>query len=470
MKNDPVRGLYINRTLNLRSIRAIGYDMDYTLIHYQTADLERRAYELTRERLANKGWPVADLEFQPRSVIRGLAIDLDLGNLVKATRFGYVIKGAHGTRILGYDELREAYSGTLVDLAEDRFSFLNTLYSISEANLFAQLVDQLDAGRIKGVMSYYDLAEAVRTALDATHMDGALKDEIHADPDRYVAPDAEVVKALLDQRYAGKHLMLISNSDWEFAAQMMSLAFDPYLPGSMTWRDLFDTIIVSAGKPLFFAHDHPFYRVVDEEQALLRPHFGKLEQGVVYVGGNATLLEESLDLSGDEILYVGDHLFGDVHVSKSMFRWRTALIIRELESETRDLVGFRDTQQVLEVLMDEKTQLERHRAQVRLALVRSEHGQGEGAGSDQELTDQLAGLQELIAALDERIAPLAQASGELGNPLWGPIMRAGNDKSLFARQVERYADIYTSRVSNFLTETPFGFLRAPRGSLPHDPN
>jgi hypothetical protein len=120
--------------------------------------------------------------------------------------------------------------------------------------------------------------------------------------------------------------------------------------------------------------------------------------------------------------------------------------------------------------MDEKTQLERHRAQVRLALVRSEHGQGEAAGSNQELTDQLAGLQELIAALDERIAPLAQASGELGNPLWGPIMRAGNDKSLFARQVERYADIYTSRASNFLAETPFGFLRAPRGSLPHDPN
>ena len=65
-------------------------------------------------------------------------------------------------------------------------------------------------------------------------------------------------------------------------------------------------------------------------------------------------------------------------------------------------------------------------------------------------------------------APLARASGELGNPNWGPIMRAGNDKSLFARQVERYADVYTSRASNFLMETPFAFLRAPRGTLPHD--
>jgi hypothetical protein len=47
-------------------------------------------------------------------------------------------------------------------------------------------------------------------------------------------------------------------------------------------------------------------------------------------------------------------------------------------------------------------------------------------------------------------------------------MRAGNDKSLFARQVERYADVYMSRVSNLGHQTPFAYLRAARGSLPHD--
>ncbi|WP_442978427.1 5'-nucleotidase domain-containing protein, partial [Salinibacter sp.] len=31
---DSSRGLFCNRTLNLRGIQAIGYDMDYTLIHY----------------------------------------------------------------------------------------------------------------------------------------------------------------------------------------------------------------------------------------------------------------------------------------------------------------------------------------------------------------------------------------------------------------------------------------------------
>jgi len=37
-----------------------------------------------------------------------------------------------------------------------------------------------------------------------------------------------------------------------------------------------------------------------------------------------------------------------------------------------------------------------------------------------------------------------------------------------ARQIERYADIYTSRVSNLLLHTPFVYLRSNRGSLPHD--
>ena len=73
-----------------------------------------------------------------------------------------------------------------------------------------------------------------------------------------------------------------------------------------------------------------------------------------------------------------------------------------------------------------------------------------------------------VAAIDAKIAFLAQAAAAQGNDAWGPLMRAGVDKSLFARQVEKYADVYTSRVSNFATATPYGYLRAARGSLPHD--
>ena len=38
------RNIFTNRTLNMRSIRAIGYDMDYTLIQYRAAEWEALAY------------------------------------------------------------------------------------------------------------------------------------------------------------------------------------------------------------------------------------------------------------------------------------------------------------------------------------------------------------------------------------------------------------------------------------------
>jgi len=85
------------------------------------------------------------------------------------------------------------------------------------------------------------------------------------------------------------------------------------------------------------------------------------------------------------------------------------------------------------------------------------------------LENRLAEMKRELTALDDRIAPLAKAAGELANPSWGLLLRAGNDKSHLARQVERSADVYTSRVSNFLLHTPFAYFRARRGSLPHDP-
>ena len=64
-------------------------------------------------------------------------------------------------------------------------------------------------------------------------------------------------------------------------------------------------------------------------------------------------------------------------------------------------------------------------------------------------------LREQLLALDERIAPIAKTASSLYNPRWGLLMRAGNDKSQLARQIERSADMYTSRVSNFGFATHF---------------
>ena len=465
----PGRGVFCNRTLNLRSVRAIGYDMDYTLVDYRVDSFERMVYAQARERLGSEGWPVEGLAFDPQMVTRGLVIDTELGNLVKANRFGFVKRAMHGTRMLEFAEQRDAYAQTPVDLSDPRWVFLNTLFSLSEGCLFAQAVDLLDRGALSRPFEYASLYRHVRMRVDAQHLEGHLKAEIAATPERYVVQDPEAALALLDQKAAGKKLLLITNSEWTFTSKMMAHAYDRHLPEGMTWRQLFDVVIVSARKPAFFTEQGPFFEVVDET-GLLRPMTGPLHTGGLYLGGSAAQVERNLGISGDEILYVGDHMFGDVHVSKRTLSWRTALVLRELEAEVSALESYRPTELHLMALMEEKETMEVRLSQTRLALQRLHTGYGPTVTTDAATLDaRVQDLRGQLLALDAEIAPLAKAGGELTNARWGLLTRAGNDKSHLIRQIERYADIYTSRVSNFLHATPFAYFRSPRGSLPHDP-
>jgi HAD superfamily 5'-nucleotidase-like hydrolase len=419
--------------------------------------------------LASEGWPVDGLEFDGQMVTRGLVIDTELGNLVKANRFGFVKRVMHGTRMLEFAEQRDAYAQTLVDLSDPRWVFLNTLFSLSEGCLFAQSVDLLDGGALPRPFEYASLYRHVRAAVDAQHMEGHLKAEIAAAPERYVVQDPEAALALLDQKAAGKRLLLITNSEWSFTSKMMTHAYDRHLPGDMTWRQLFDVVIISARKPAFFTEHGPFFEVVDEA-GLLRPLAGPLHTGGIYLGGCAAQVERDLGISGDEILYVGDHMFGDVHVSKRILSWRTALVLRELEAEVSALEAYRPIELRLMALMDEKEALEVRLSQARLALQRLHTGYGPAARAGAAtLESRIHDLRGQLLALDAEIGPLAKAGGELTNARWGLLTRAGNDKSHLTRQIERYADIYTSRVSNLLHATPFAYFRSPRGSLPHDP-
>ena len=462
--------MFCNRTLNFRSLRAIGYDMDYTLVDYRVDVFERQVFEFARERFLADGWPVQDLVFDKEMVARGLVIDTELGNVVKANRFGLVRRAQHGTAPLEFSRQRDTYSGTIIDLAEPRWVFLNTLFSLSEGCLYAQMVDLLDQGRLPGAMGYRDLYGRVRAMVDAQHIEGKLKAQISAAPESFVVLDPEIPLTLLDQRHAGKKLMLITNSDWNFSAAMMAYAFDPFLPEGKGWRDLFDLVIVGARKPDFFTAHAPFFEVVTED-GLLRPAQGPLRPGAAYMGGSAAQVERDLGIEGDEILYVGDHMFGDVHVSKSTLRWRTALILRELESEVAALESFTGAERLIAAKMDEKEHLEAQLSQARLGLQRLRGRYGpQPVETAAQLEGRIQDLRMRLLPLDGEIAPLARAATELTNSRWGLLTRAGNDKSHLARQVERYADVYTSRVSNFLHASPFVYLRSPRGSLPHDPS
>ena len=67
-----------------------GYDMDYTLVHYDVDAWEGKAFHYMLQNLQSMGCPTEGLHFDPTLVTRGLIVDMELGNLVKADRFGYV--------------------------------------------------------------------------------------------------------------------------------------------------------------------------------------------------------------------------------------------------------------------------------------------------------------------------------------------------------------------------------------------
>jgi HAD superfamily 5'-nucleotidase-like hydrolase len=465
---EPERGIYCNRTLNLRSIDAIGYDMDYTLVHYNVDEWESRAYDHIKKRLMEAGWSVGELKFNSDDVMRGLVIDRELGNVVKANRFGYIKQAAHGTSMMDFGSMRDTYTRTLVELSDERWESLNTLFSISAATIYRQLVERLDRDELpNSVMSYDQLWERIQEALDAAHLEGVLKDEITSNPKRYIRRDPEMPKALLDQRQSGKKLLLITNSGWNYTRQILEFAMDPYLPEGMTWRDLFHVAVVAARKPDFFSGDKPMFKLANED-GLVRPVVGDLSEEGIYLGGNASMIEDFLGLSGDRILYVGDHIFSDVNVTKSVLRWRTALVVRELEDEIKAIDESQQRQDKIEELMDQKIQREKTYSALRLKKQRIQNDDAR----DNDVSDiqkRMNALRDEMIDIDRQIRPLVREDGRNFNPDWGYLMRAGNDKSMYTRQIERFADIYTSRVSNFLDYTPFVYFRAPRGSLPHDP-
>ncbi|CAA7058858.1 unnamed protein product [Microthlaspi erraticum] len=470
------RGIFCSRTLNLRSISAIGYDMDYTLMHYNVMAWEGRAYDYCMENLKHMGFPVDGLSFDPELVIRGLMIDKEKGNLVKADRFGYVKRAMHGTKMLSNKAVSEIYGRELVDLRnQSRWEFLNTFFSVSEALAYAQMVDRLDDGLISadlGTLDYKGLYKAVAKALFRAHVEGQLKSEIMSKPELFVEPDPELPLALLDQKEAGKKLLLITNSDYHYTNKMMKHSFNKFLPNGMDWRDLFDMVIVSARKPEFFQMSHPLYEVVTGE-GLMRPCF-KAETGGLYSGGSAQMVESSLNVHGDEILYVGDHIYTDVSVSKVHLRWRTALICRELEEEYMALIGSRGHREELIELINQKEVVGDLFNQLRLALQRRSKGRPAQTLAatnlgDQELTETMQKLLIVMQRLDDKIGLMLESDGELFNKRWGFLSRAGLwDKSHLMRQIEKYADIYTSRVSNFLNYTPFMYFRSQEQSLAHD--
>ncbi|XP_037548341.1 5'-nucleotidase, cytosolic II, like 1 [Nematolebias whitei] len=459
VKKDFNKKVFVNRSLTLESIKCYGFDMDYTLAMYKSPDYESMGFELIRDRMVSVGYPheILRYTYDPSFPTRGIVVDTKYGNLLKVDSNGNILVCTHGFHFLKENDIHFYYPNKFIQRDDtERFYILNTLFNLSETYLYACLVDfftrsnrysNLDKGFQHGdlFMSYRSMFQDVRKAMDFVHDKGILKEQTIKNLEKYVIKDPNIPMLLTRIKEVAK-VFLATNSDYKYTEVIMKYLLEGYTqPGcpKKTWPSFFDLVVVDTRKPLFFA-DGTVLRQVDTNTGKLRigTYTGDLQHGTVYSGGSSDIVCDLLDVRGKDILYVGDHIFGDILKSKKRQGWKTFLVVPELTKE-------------LQVWEEKRTLFEELK---RLDVFLAELYKHLDSGS-KECPD--------ISAIKTRMTVLTYRM-DISYGQMGSLLRSGYTQTLFASQLIRYADLYSSTWINLL-QYPFNYLfMAPPVLMPHE--
>ena len=480
MPVERARQVFVNRNLRMGNVEMVGFDMDYTLAIYHLRRIEQLSFDLTLSRLVTDfGYPaeVGLLQYDHGFVMRGLVVDKAQGNLIKMDRFGSVGRAYHGLTPLPVDVCHRLYRNERIRLTSERYAWIDTLFSLPEAWLYAAIIDLLE--RQGQTVEYGRLYDDVREAIDAVHRDDSLKREVRKDIGRYIFRDPELGPALHKLRSGGKKLFLLTNSLWDYTDVVMSFLLDGVVSEYPSWRNYFDVVLTGAMKPAFFTEGRPFLEIdaTNRENTVLG-EVKALERWKVYQGGNLPALERMTGIGGEKVLYVGDHIYGDILRSRKASLWRTCMVVQELEDEIRytegraeEITRLGEVELLIARLDDELNVRKGLLNALDRRLDRDGAANGERAVLEEERRRAKLELERLRRALrtSTGIADVLERDVELGfNPFWGLMFKEGNENSRFGSQVEQYACLYTSRVSNFLYVSPMQYLRAQRDRMPHE--
>jgi len=472
--------VFCNRNLRMDSIEMIGFDMDYTLALYHQDRLERLSIELTLEKLIDKHGYSADIRnihYDPQWAIRGVMVDRRLGNVFKLDRHSYVGRCYHGFRELASDERKGIYRNEKINLSSDRWEWIDTLFGLPEAVMYTTLVAWHDSKSL--TVDYDKLFGDIRMAIDEAHRDDTLKSVIKSDLGSFIIKDPLLAETLHKFRSSGKKLFILTNSLYDYTSVVMSYLLDGERKAYPSWRNYFDIVIVGGAKPAFFNEQRPFVQIDPATSApLVNGEIKHLSRDKVYQGGNVVDFEQMTGIRGEQVLYIGDHIYGDILRLRKQHMWRTAMVLQELEREIsvndrleaqiqdldlldrrhRNLESEIDFQTLrlkkLQRLLDDPT----CSASLR---VRLDEERKHARGMIETLRDRANLMDAEVDSLEARI-------DRAFNPHWGSCLREGNENSRFGEQVNDYADLYTSRVSNFGPYSPLRYFRAPRRPMPHE--
>ena len=290
-----------------------------------------------------------------------------------------------------------------------------------------------------------------------------------ADLGRFVDRDKLLARTLHKFRSAGKKLFLLTNSPWAYTDQMMTYLIGSAMPEYPSWRHYFDVAIVSAQKPLWFKEGRA---LMERDGEVLRNVRGPLERGRIYEGGNLREFERLTGITGSNVLYVGDHIYGDMLRSKKESSWRTAMIIQELDAEiaaheacTMDMARQRRLEEGREKLEDE---LRFYQARFK-ELGRAAAGNGADTEAEKVRTKRaLERVRTELREIEREYSIIGDRVDRSFHPYWGSLLKEENEMSMFGLQVDTYSDIYTRRVSCLEAYSPQQFFRSPHDLMPHE--
>ncbi|XP_029024818.1 5'-nucleotidase, cytosolic II, like 1 [Betta splendens] len=459
VKRNIHEKVFVNRSVTLENIKCYGFDMDYTLAIYKSPEYESLGFEQMRDRMVSIGYPheILRYTYDPSFPTRGLVIDTAHGNLLKVDSNGNILVCSHGFHFLKGEDIHNYYPNKFIQRDDtDRFYILNTLFNLSETYLYTCLVDfftrcnrytNLPKGFRHGdlFMSYRSMFHDVRNAMDFIHDTGALKEQTIKNLEKYVIKDPKIPLLLTRIKEVAK-VFLATNSDYNYTEAIMKYLLEGHpTPGSpkKSWRSFFDLVVVDTRKPLFFA-EGTVLRQVDTDTGKLRigTYTGGLQHGTVYSGGSSDIVCELLLVKGKDILYIGDHIFGDILKSKKRQGWKTFLVVPELSRELEVWEQRRN-------LFEEMKRLDGFLAEFYKHL-----------GNDSQECPDIRAIKTRIKVLTYR---MDMSYGQMGS-----LLRSGSRQTLFASQLMRYADLYSSTCINLL-HYPFNYLFvAPPVLMPHE--
>lgn len=140
--------------------------------------------------------------------------------------------------------------------------------------------------------------------------------------------------------------------------------------------------------------------------------------------------------------------FTDLREPSRISGWRTAVIIEELEHEVRT----------------QNTRLYRETLKQILTL------EGSLRRLDLKCDKLRPEVQKLAKEVHDEVAKKRQLSKQMFNTYFGSVFRTHTNATIFAYMLQRYADIYTSKLENF-DLYPLDFVHhAEREFLSHERN